>query len=752
MSSEKSKILESAQQFTIRGQINKAIEEWKKLLTDTPNDANILNTIGDLSLKSQSPGNGSRDAISYYIKAADIFVSSGFALKAIAVYKKILKVEPSRKDIYVRLGDLNCDRGLIGNAREDYLTAAKLYSQDGRIKEALEVYRKIADLDPSNLNVRIKIAEIFFKEGLKEDAIEEYNKVALAYLKEAKRDEAENLYRLILKFEPNNLNAIVKIGRLRLDDGYVDEAIGYGKMAFDLSKESPDALSLLVDSYIKSKMYDDAETLLTKLIELHPDQLSHRDTLATILVAKGNNEGAANVYLVIGTEYFNHNDLDKSLIYAEKAKEISPDLLPAHELLFEVYSNRGNKDNILGKGLYLAKYFYDTGEKEKAKRYYLRILEEDPFNVEAKEGLEKVSGEETKYKEEIVKEEGVIDVSGQIASAEVYIKYGLLEKAILELQDIVKRSEPDNIEAHVKLKNLYKNTGEQDKAFEECLKLIRIYEPLDEPDKIELLIREAIEVSPYDSRIKEYKERLIKRSQVDFNELLEEARFYEQQGMIEEAISVYNRILSIDSVNEEAIREIAKLKRLKSVDTIPEVELVKPEESPVSFFDLGEALKEEVKEKPIYAPAPMEISAVKSFEEIFQEFNKGIQAQLSPEDYETHYDLGIAYKEMGLFQEAVEEFKISIQGTPRYMDASYMIALCYKELGEYHEAVKALEGAISSQQYSDQRHLVVKYELGSLFELAGKKEDALHVFTEVHDTDETYRDVSERVLNLQKGI
>ena len=151
MSSDKSKILETAQQYTIRGQIQKAIEEWKKLLTDTPNDANIYNTIGDLSLKNQ-PFNNARDgAISYYLKAGEIFESSGFALKAIAVYKKILKIDPSRKAIYVHLGDLNSERGLMGNAREDYLLAAKLYSQKGFVKEALGVYRKIADLDPSNL-------------------------------------------------------------------------------------------------------------------------------------------------------------------------------------------------------------------------------------------------------------------------------------------------------------------------------------------------------------------------------------------------------------------------------------------------------------------------------------------------------------------------------------------------------------------------------------------------------------------------
>jgi len=126
LSIDKSRILEAAQQYTVRGQIQKAIDEWKKLITDTPNDANIFNTIGDMYLKYQTTEQGKDEAISNYVKAAEIFQSSGFALKAIAVLKKILKIVPSSKDIYIRLGDLNCERGLIGNAREDYLAAAKL--------------------------------------------------------------------------------------------------------------------------------------------------------------------------------------------------------------------------------------------------------------------------------------------------------------------------------------------------------------------------------------------------------------------------------------------------------------------------------------------------------------------------------------------------------------------------------------------------------------------------------------------------
>ncbi len=760
MSFEKSKILENAQQFTLRGQIQKAIEEWKKLLTNTPNDANIYNTLGDLCLKNQSSRSASEEAISYYVNAAKIFESSGFALKAIAVYKKILKIDPTHKEIYLRLGDLNRERGLIGNAREDYLFAAKLYSQGGLIKEALEVYRKIADLDPSNLSVRKKIAEIFLKEGLRREAIEEYNKVATAHLRSGERDEAEGLYKLILTLEPNNVNAIVEVGRLYLGSGHFEEAIGYGKRAFELSPDSQEVLSLLVDSYNKARMYDEAEGLINRILESNPDQISYRDTLASILLNRGDTERAASEYLSIGKAYFIQEDLDKAHFYAEKAARISPDMIETHELLFEIYSNSAKKEETVGKGLFLAKHFHESGDAEKAKGYYLKILKEDPYNVEAKDGLEKISDIETPYVELVGKEEGVVDVSGQLASAEVYIKYGLMEKAVAELQNIVNKIDPNNEEAHVKLKGIYKTLREHDKAIEECLTLLSIYESSGELEKIEMVIREAMDINPGDRRVKEYKERFMRLPKVDIEEMLEEARFYAQQGMVDEAINVYEKILHIDPGNEEALTRTTALRRTGAEVIIPEVEIIKPVEEPLaSFFDLGEALKEEVIEEPEQGSAciersekltPAESPLARSFEEIFQEFHEGLKAQLGTEDFETHYNLGIAYKEMGLLEEAIEEFKYSIPETPRFLDASYMIALCYKELGKYQEAIEALERTIASHQYNDQRHLVVKYELGVLLEITGRKGDALQVFTQIHDTDATYRDVSEKILNLQR--
>lgn len=775
MSSEKSKILENAQQYTIRGQIQKAIEEWKKLLTNTPNDANIYNTIGDLSLKNISSSNTSGEAVSFYVKAAEQFESSGFALKAIAVYKKILKITPNNKEIYLRLGNLDCERGLIGNAREDYLMAAKLFSQDGLIKDALEVYRKIADLDPSNLSVRTKIAEMFLKEGMKNEAIEEYNKIANAYMQAGKREDAERLYDVILDLQPDNINAVIEVGRLYLQSGKTASALEYGKKALSLSPDSQEILSFLADAYNSAGIFDKAEAILTRIIELNPGELAYRESRAALLFNKGDIENASSEFLEIGREYLNKRNMEKARVFTEKAVEMAPALISAHELLMDIYLRSSMREDFVGKGLYLAGHFQDSGDVDRAIDYYHKILKEDPFNVEAKERLAAIEVKKPVFQVEEETEVEVIhfekksEITNQLSSADVYIKYGLMEKAIAELQNIINKIDPMNEAAHIKLKDIYRITGEKEKVVEECLVLLNIFESNGESDKMELIINEAAAISPEDRRVKEYKDKLYSRVKVpspsalplgdevrvrgtsdEIGEMLEEAGFYEQQGMLEEAVNVYRKIIRIDTNNAVALRQLTFLGSAeKNVpisepipEPIPEMEVIKPaKESTASFFDLGEMLKEDVVEEPPFRP----------LDEVFKEFNEGVQSQIGAGDYESHYDLGISYKEMGLFHEAVEEFKSCGPLTPRYFDASFMASLCHKELGEYKEAIEVLDKAIKSDQYNEKRHIALKYEFGILLEATAQRDDALRVFREIYFADATYRDVSEKVLNLQRG-
>jgi tetratricopeptide (TPR) repeat protein len=200
---DRTTVLENAQRLAARGQLEKAIEEWSKLAAESPTDGTVFNTIGDLQLKRNAP----LEAIEAYFRAASAFQQRGFALKTIAVYKKILKIDPNRFEVYRFLGDLNAERGLIRNAIGDYLTVARFYLKEGNNRKALELYRTIVKLDPTNLAVRQRVAELCVKEKLTDEAIAEYLELAKASLAQQRPADAQQAYRAILQIDPAHREA-----------------------------------------------------------------------------------------------------------------------------------------------------------------------------------------------------------------------------------------------------------------------------------------------------------------------------------------------------------------------------------------------------------------------------------------------------------------------------------------------------------------------------------------------------------------
>jgi tetratricopeptide (TPR) repeat protein len=214
LEADKGKVLQTANQLAAKGQFDKAITEWKKLLTESPNDGAIHNNIGDLHIKRRATA----EAIEAYLLAGTAFHAAGSALKAIAVYKKILKLDPSRYSVYQQLGDLNAERGLVNNAVSDYLTLSKLYLKDGRTREALAVYRKIVDLDPTNLNARQRLAELCLQESFRDDAVKAYFHLGKECVAQDQIEHAVKAYKTILKIDPGNAKAerLLKDPKVRL--------------------------------------------------------------------------------------------------------------------------------------------------------------------------------------------------------------------------------------------------------------------------------------------------------------------------------------------------------------------------------------------------------------------------------------------------------------------------------------------------------------------------------------------------------
>ncbi len=138
--------------------------------------------------------------------------------------------------------------------------------------------------------------------------------------------------------------------------------------------------------------------------------------------------------------------------------------------------------------------------------------------------------------------------------------------------------------------------------------------------------------------------------------------------------------------------------------------------------------------------------------EIFDEFKKGLEKELEEEDYETHYNLGIAYKEMGLTDDAIREFQSSRKDPERFLPSSTMLSACYMEKGLYALAIEVLKGALDSMQEKNEAYWAMKYDLAGAYEKNGGLKEALDLYMQVYGWNSKFRDVSDKMNQLRASI
>jgi tetratricopeptide (TPR) repeat protein len=169
------------------------------------------------------------------------------------------------------------------------------------------------------------------------------------------------------------------------------------------------------------------------------------------------------------------------------------------------------------------------------------------------------------------------------------------------------------------------------------------------------------------------------------------------------------------------------------------------------FFNLAEELEKELSDEASSAENA-EVSAPQgevSLEEIFREFKKGVEQQLSAEDYETHYNLGIAYKEMGLVDEAIGEFQLASKDPQRAIECCSMLGHCFLEKGMPQLAIKWFRKGLETPHIHEAATAGMLYDLASVYQDTGDTELAYKTFQEVYGLNANYRDVVRRVKDLE---
>jgi tetratricopeptide (TPR) repeat protein len=729
---DKSFVIKEVQKYLAKGQIDKAITEWEKLTKEHP-DGNTYNALGDLYLKKGDRKNASNS----FREAAKFFKGEGFSLKALGLYKKILNINPSDADSLISLGEISEERGLKTDAIKYYLTAADGLSKEGKKESLFDIYNKILNISPSNIPFRIKIAERYIKEGLKSEAAKEFFNIARIFEEKGDSEKSIEHYQKALDIQPDYKEAILGINYVLEKTGGLQKAIEHIKEASNLFPKDSDIHIRCAEIYIKSGTLDKAKEFIKKVTKLEPANLKALKLLGEIYIKEGHKEKAWMKYLPVLDEMLLDMENNDAIKLLESFKDI--DIFETGKRLVTLYRHLGENLKVVHELVSLGDAYSEKGMQKEALDCYKEalLISSDDDSIKAK-----VIELEKKAFKEHVSATGEKIVDEDLLEVDIFLKYGLIKDA-RNLLEKIRNRDPQSIDLHLRLKSLYTKTDDKEMAVTECIILSELYEKAGNIEQKKQVIKEAYELSPKDPRlvgkveIPHPEEAILstppERPAIeDYTEEITEADFYSRQGLLDEAREILEKLQKLFPENEEIkhrliaiTQEVENLEKEEPV--LAEAEIIVPEAAPEPAFD----------------------SDVLS---IFNEFKKGIEKELGKGNHETHYNLGLAYKELGFLDDAIREFQLARNDPRSFFPSSSMLSICYMEKGIYPLAIDILKGSLEKIEEREEPYWAMKYDLAEAYEKNGNLQEALDSYTEVYGWNSKFRDVSVKMSQISALI
>ncbi len=179
-----------------------------------------------------------------------------------------------------------------------------------------------------------------------------------------------------------------------------------------------------------------------------------------------------------------------------------------------------------------------------------------------------------------------------------------------------------------------------------------------------------------------------------------------------------------------------------------------PATAPNDFVNLAEWLEEDApvrNTRMVVDVKEPEVEEQVDFAEMLSMFKQGVAANMDETDHEAHYDLGVAYKEMGLIDEAISEFQKALRGTEKRARTYEALGQCFVERGQHQIAVTILSRALGDKSYTDDMLVGVLYLLGYASESLGRWADAQRFYERVFAVDIEFRDIADRLAVAERA-
>lgn len=882
----------AAEKLVSRGKIEAAIKEYRKLLADNPNDASTLNRLGDLYVRLARID----EAVKLFAQIADRYGEDGFFVKAIAIYKKIIKLDPTRLAVYERLAELYHKQGLVTEARTQYQVLVDYYQKHSNPTAAISVLHRMVELEPEDPTPHLKLSEIHHQLQQGDKELAEYRTIAELMVRHGRIDEATQVFMKAIAAAPNDLAFVTDAVLGLKDGGHTAAAARLLALAVEKNPQAekiarlaglsrrdrpgaaaePEPRVITVNELIggpppvertgvrpipppppappKEVLELDERLLEGALAEPVPIEVPPVVPFDEEIVLELPEEGlpapslsAPAVELPRGKSepaWFESEVPEIEFELEIEGLEAPPPAVeaeppsapaPASPRPFEVGMEPGGEafeiDWQFEPEPELAVEMPPPAAAEPAAAAPAASAPgavADAARTTRPLDLEEL--EKTSYEVERRVVPAARRLEDLLAEAEVFAKYGLREKAHDRAREIL-QLQPRNVGALALQVTLWLEEGKHERVLQRVGALAQAAAEARETETW-AQVRQRLAKAGYQVE----GDRVVgapapKRPQKDsvaalLEDLVGPRTAAKPAAAKSKAPAPPDALAALEAeigrgapprpaAKRPAAPVAAPAPALAATPVAPAPAAPPPRPAPPpmpvagapaeaeepprivvprgpgrgapapppvaaektaddglawldqvstpiggskpdealfedeeGFFDLAAELEQELTKEDLLAGKALVPAQEQSLEEIVEGFKKGVAESLSPEDFDTHFNLGIAYREMGLLDEAIGEFQLAAKDAKYLLDCCSLLGACFLEKGLPELAVKWYQKGLETPDLSEEATLGLLYDLGNLYASVGETDRARKTFVEIYGVNSNYRDVVARLEEL----
>ncbi|MFQ5537041.1 MAG: tetratricopeptide repeat protein [Gemmatimonadota bacterium] len=707
------KLKEQARRFEQKEEWRKALEQYEKaiarLAEDDQPDIGLYNRVGDLYVRVGDL----EDAVRNYEQAVDLYMEAELPNNAIAVCKKVIRNVPDRHEIYLKMARIRAGQGFLPDARANYLTYAERVAQAGDIEESLRALTEFADHAPEDVEVRLFVAEQMASHERVDEAVEQLSAAYRQLMATGDTEQAATVEARIRELAPDADLAAPAAAASEPDMGLEAE------MGFEPGSGISDEGEIVAEFGEISLGGEEeaAEAVEEAVEEAAGFDLGGFEIAAEEEEAAQEEAGAGEEAVEAGEEAVEEEAFELPLMTFDDEEEepgeeaaVAESVEEALELPMMDLGEEAAEASAEAEGA------GEPGE-EAAALDAAAFGEADHGERETQEYLE-----------------------GPQEMGEIEVELGGLEAEAEGAGEV-----GDAVEAAME-----EAAGEA--AVEEAVEPAAPALP-EEPaaEEAELSadeLRRRIEESPDDVSLRQ---RMVEMAYAAGDEAaLVEAyvglgQALSLSGKGARAKAAFQQALDIDPADEAA--------RAGLGETPEPSRPVKEVAAHEDYVDLGAMIlgDEEEEKSTRFVVAYEEPSGDEQadFAKMLSQFKEKVSENLGADDVRAHHDLGTAYKEMGLLDEAIAEFQQALRASADHLPTYELMGQTFMEMGQSAAAVRTLERALEAHHDVEDELVGIYYYLARAYEEEGDAEKAVEFYERVFSLDINFADVTERLRALR---